>query len=62
MSLAEIISSMPSVASTISTGSSNLSIRSALAWPTVITIAVMEPIRTSTFMNFANGSDRKAPL
>ena len=61
MLLAEIISIMPSVASRISTGNSNLSNFSALAKPTDITRVTTDPPTARSLKNRANGSDTKAP-
>ena len=62
MSLAEIISIMPSVASRISTGIFEL-VELLLPWrsPTDMISVTAEPTSVSTFMKRANGSLTKAP-
>ena len=61
MSLAAIISSMPSVESRIRTGYSNLSNFSALAKPIDITSVTAEPISVRIFMKRPKASLTKAP-
>ena len=61
-SAAEIITIMPSVASTISTGYSKRSNFSARMKPTDMAMATPEPISATIFRSRANGSSAKAPL
>ncbi len=61
MSLADTMTIMPSVASMIRTGYSNLSNFSALAKPTDMTSVTTAPMTVSTFMNRENGSATNAP-
>src|SRR5690606_16302015 len=61
MSLADTISSMPSVESTTRTGYSNVSNFSSRAKPPDMTSVITEPPSVSSFISRANGSLTKAP-